>query len=260
MPASKFFYVGMYVPARSRFVKKSIRCERLPDAKEFAKNWYEERVLERRNHKVIEKQSFAAFAEKFQATQQRQISRGELDETMFYNDKLKLDNDLLPYLGEKHIAQVDYNLVDTFIAELHAEKGLSQSSLKKYVVLVCKVLKEAERDGAIDHIPSLPTIKRTENPRPWFSPEQYALLLQTCRDLRDTPPKRSEFDFGELYDFIVFMVHSFLRPSEWKLLQNRHVRTFNDAVGAVRAQLKDEECQGKHRQYHHRGRCRPLSQ
>ena len=228
MPASKFWYVGMYVPARSRFVKKSTRCERLPDAKEFAKVWYEERVLERRNHKVIEKQSFAAFAEKFQTTQQRQISRGELDETMFYNDKLKLDNDLLPYLGEKHIAQVDYNLVDTFIAEAHAEKGLSQSSLKKYVVLVRKVLKEAERDGAIDHIPTLPTIKRTENPRPWFSPEQYALLLQTCRDLRDNPPERSEFDFGELYDFIVFMVHSFLRPSEWKLLQNRHVRTFND--------------------------------
>ena len=105
--------------------------------------------------------------------------------------------------------------MDTFIAELHAEKGLSQSSLKKYVVLVRKVLKEAERDGAIDHIPTLPTIKRTENPRPWFSPEKYALLLQTCRDLRDNPPERSEFDFGELYEFIVIMVHSFLRPSEW---------------------------------------------
>ena len=39
---------------------------------------------------------------------------------------------------------------------------------------------------------------------------------------------RSECDFGELYDFIVFMVHSFLRPSEWKFLQNRHVRNFND--------------------------------
>ena len=49
--------------SRSRFVKKSTRCERLPDAKEFAKNWYEERVLERRNHKVIEKPSFAAFVE-----------------------------------------------------------------------------------------------------------------------------------------------------------------------------------------------------
>jgi hypothetical protein len=33
-------------------------------------------------------------------------------------------------------------------------------------------------------------------------------------------------DFGELYDFIVFMVHSFLRPSEWELLQHKNVRTF----------------------------------
>ena len=92
MPASKFWYVGMYVPARSRFVKKSTRCERLIDAKDFAKDWYEERVLERRNHKVIEEQSFAAFAQRFQTTQRRQISRGELVEEMFYNDKLKLDN------------------------------------------------------------------------------------------------------------------------------------------------------------------------
>ena len=224
MPASKFWYVGMYVPARSRFVKKSTRCERLIDAKDFAKDWYEERVLERRNNKVIEDQSFAAFAQRFQTTQKRQISRGELVEEMLYNDKLKLDNDLLPYLGHIHVSKIDYNLVDTFIAELHAEKGLSQSSLKKYVVLVRKVLKEAERDGTIDHIPTLPTIKRAENPRPWFSPEQYAVLLETCRTLRDNPPEQHNFDWGELYDFIVFMVHSFLRPSEWKLLQNKHIR------------------------------------
>ena len=46
--------------------------------------------------------------------------------------------------------------------------------------------------------------------------------------MRDNPPERTEFDFGELYDFIVFMVHSFLRPSEWKLLQNKHIRVFSD--------------------------------
>jgi hypothetical protein len=99
-----------------------------------------------------------------------------LVEEILYNDKLKLDNDLLPYMGHIHVSKVDYNLVDNFIAEINAEKGLSQSSLKKYVVLVRKVLKEAERDGTIDHIPTLPTIKRTENPRPWFSPEQYVVV------------------------------------------------------------------------------------
>ena len=45
MPASKFWYVGMYVPARGRFVKKSTWCERLVDAEGFTKDWYEERVL-----------------------------------------------------------------------------------------------------------------------------------------------------------------------------------------------------------------------
>jgi hypothetical protein len=228
MRASRFWYVGMYVPARSRFVKKSTRCKRLIDAKDFAKDWCKERVLERINNKVIEEQSFATFVQWSQTTQKRQISRGELVEEMLYNDKLKLDNDLLPYLGHIHVSKIDYNLVDNFIAELHAEKGLSQSSLKKYVVLVRKVLKDAERDGTIDHIPALPAIKRTENPRPWFSPEQYAALLEKCRLLRDNPPERTEFDFGELYDFIVFMVHSFLRPSEWKLLQHKHIRVFND--------------------------------
>ena len=79
---------------------------------------------------------------------------------MLYNDKLKLNNDLLPYMGHIHGSKVDYNLADNFTSEIHSEKGLSQSSLKKYIVLVRKMLKEAERDGTIDCIPTPPTIKR----------------------------------------------------------------------------------------------------
>ena len=149
---------------------------------------------------------------------------------MLYNATLKLDADVLPYLGHIHISKIDYTIVDDFIEHLYEEKQLSQSSLKKYVVLIRKVLREAERNGVIDYIPSLPTIKRTENPRPWFNPEQYAELLSACRDLRDNPPEGAgrTFDFGEMYDFIVFVTHSFLRPSEWKLLQNKYVRFLED--------------------------------
>ena len=31
-----------------------------------------------------------------------------------------------------------------------------------------------------------------------------------------------------MYDFIVFMVHTFLRTSEWKLLQNKHIRRLEE--------------------------------
>ena len=181
MPASKYWYVGMYLPSRGRFVKQSTRCELLTDAKEFAKDWYEDRVVERRTRRDFEETSFKAYSDKLQITQRREIVRGELSEEMLYNDKLKLDNDLLPRLGHVHVRRIDYNLIDSLIADLHSERNLSQSSLKKYVVLVRKVLKEAQRDGTIEHIPALPSVKRTENPRPWFSPEQYAQLLKTCR-------------------------------------------------------------------------------
>ena len=67
MPASKFWYVGMYLKSKGRFVKKSTRCELLNDAKEFAKDWYEDRILERRTYRDVGVQSFRAFSERFRA-------------------------------------------------------------------------------------------------------------------------------------------------------------------------------------------------
>jgi len=246
IPASKYWYVRMYLKGGpSSGVKKSTRCEKLSDAKEFAINWYEERLIEKRRFANIGSNSFATYAKKFQDRQQRQINRGELVEGVFYNDKLYLDKDILPAFGSIHISKIDYNSVDIFIDELRTERNLSVSSLKKFIICIRKVLKEAEKEGVISSVPSLPTIKTGNlNPRPWFSPDEYKRLLDACRDLRDNPPTDLnkfdetiakhypvmffEFDWGEMYDFIIFMIHTFLRPSEWKFLQNRHIQIQTD--------------------------------
>ena len=223
MPASRYWYVRMYMRGRG-LVKKSTQCEKLADAKHFAITWYEDLLLEKRAYQAIGAESFAVFASKLQDTQGRQIKRGELSEDMLDADKMRLDKDLLPHFAGTHISKIDYNAVDAFLDELKDERNLSQSTLKKYVVTMRKVLKEAERDGAINYIPTLPTVKRNDTPRPWFSPKEYHKVLDACRELRDNPPPKYQFDFGELYDFIVFMIHTFLRPSEWKMLQNKHIR------------------------------------
>jgi hypothetical protein len=229
MGASKYWYVRLYIRGGpSSGVKKSTRCENLKDAEEFAITWYEDRLLEKRTSRERGALSFAAYAEKFQDTQNRLIRRGELVSKMSREDALKLTNDVLPRFGEIQITKIDYHAVDAFIDELKVERDLSQSTLKKYVVLIRKVMKEAERDGVLNHIPTLPTVKREENPRPWFTPDEYQRLLDACRDLREDPPGNTEFDWGELYDFIVFMIHSFLRPSEWKFLQNKHIRIIRE--------------------------------
>ena len=223
MPASRYWYVRMYMRGRG-LVKKSTQCEKLADAKHFAITWYEDLLLEKRAYQAIGAESFSVFASKLQDTQARQIKRGELSEDMLDADKMRLDKDLFPHFAGTHISKIDYNAVDAFLDELKDERNLSQSTLKKYVVTIRKVLKEAERDGAINYIPTLPTVKRNDTPRPWFSPKEYQMVLDACRELRDNPPPKYQFDFGELYDFIVFMIHTFLRPSEWKMLQNKHIR------------------------------------
>ena len=223
MPASRYWYVRMYMRGRG-LVKKSTQCEKLADAKHFAITWYEDLLLEKRGYQAIGAESFSVFASKLQDTQARQIKRGELSEDMLDADKMRLDKDLFPHFAGTHISKIDYNAVDAFLDELKDERNLSQSTLKKYVVTIRKVLKEAERDGAINYIPALPTVKRNDTPRPWFSPKEYQKVLDSCRELRDNPPPKYQFDFGELYDFIIFMIHTFLRPSEWKMLQNKHIR------------------------------------
>ena len=231
IPASRFWYVGMYIKGRG-FVRKSTKCEKMHDAKEFAGDWYEDRIVEKKTRHVSKGSSFEYFAEKFQETQKREIRRGTLGEDQHKEDKRKLIADVLPVLGSYSVRKIDYNTVDHFIDDLISDRDLSASSLKKYVVLIRKVLKEAERDQVIVGVPSLPSIKSTQNPRPWFTPDQYKRLLASCRELRENPPTEGagaggtsgeQFDYDELYDFIVFMIHTFLRPSEWKYLQNKHI-------------------------------------
>ena len=99
MPASKNWYVGMYLPSKGRFVKQSTRCEKLSDAKKFAADWHEDRIVEKKTQHASRGMSFATYSEKFQETQGREIRRGNLSQNMFNEDKRKLDKDVLAYLG-----------------------------------------------------------------------------------------------------------------------------------------------------------------
>ena len=61
MPASRYWYVRMYVRGRG-LVKKSTQCEKLADAKHFAITWYEDLLLEKRGYQAIGAESFSVFA------------------------------------------------------------------------------------------------------------------------------------------------------------------------------------------------------
>jgi hypothetical protein len=94
-----------------------------------------------------------------------------------------------------------------------------------------KVLKLARDRGAILSVPDLPRTSRQDNPRPFFrfSPlvakedDEYQKLLATSKQMAAEGVRvRETIVTEELYDMIIFLAHSFLRPIETEFYALKH--------------------------------------
>jgi hypothetical protein len=56
--------------------------------------------------------------------------------------------------------------------------ALKSKTIKNHFILMSKILKHAHKLGYIDRLPVFPTIIAQDNPREWFSDDQYHHLLK----------------------------------------------------------------------------------
>jgi hypothetical protein len=80
-------------------------------------------------------------------------------------------------------------------------------------------------------MPQFPTISIKQKPRGWFSMEEYNKLKDSAEELA-SPLRRAQLGINkgkfaeldqEIRNFILFMVNTFMRPSDVKLLQHKHI-------------------------------------
>ena len=111
------------------------------------------------------------------------------------------------------------------------DNSLKPATINHIASVVAKVLRTANHEGAIDDIPAIPRVKRKDNPRPSFKfdplvskeKDEYKLLLKTAREMADQKVRvRDTVVTDELRDFIIFMTHSFLRPTESEVYALTH--------------------------------------
>lgn len=94
------------------------------------------------------------------------------------------------------------------------------------------VLKTAIRHGWLEHLPDLTPPYRAQGKishRAWFSPEEYKQLYEAARAYAKEP-FRSHFKWSaeQVYDFVLFMANTGLRPDEGFNLQHRDVTIAHD--------------------------------
>jgi integrase len=160
---------------------------------------------------------------------QTKIDRGELSYHTQFNEKNRYKKDIKDFLGTKFITNIKYKELTSFVKHL-TDRNLSGQTIRVYLVFIRKVFKQAMIAGAIASMPLIPTITVKQKARGWFSNEEYEKLKDAAEELAKPGviknlrlrSRYSEID-EEIRNFILFMVNTFVRPGEAKLLQHKHI-------------------------------------
>ena len=258
LQASPFWWVRYYTDGK--ILRRSTKATDKKHALAAAKDFYDEINYRKHAGLVLSASKVTTFEHCAFAAMEMQLARvkrGELTKMVHDNDEWRLKKHVLPFFAKHEVGKIDFFALELFLRKV-SEDNISNSTTIAYLGIVKKVLGYALKKEWIAALPVFPKIKKEDSPRGWFTTREYRRLwsaakrmigkqyeVRSIRNNEDkskdathiTYPKadlkKGEFKLGnpirnitissDLYNLIVFMSNSFVRPTDIKVLKHRHV-------------------------------------
>nr|WP_326528766.1 phage integrase SAM-like domain-containing protein [Rhodoferax sp.] len=269
--ASKFWQVRCWITGRTH--RRSTQTQSLRGAQSFARQFYElllakhyigsndagdlhDKLVSQSSvissaAPVKPKHSFGALAAQMFANEQCRQERGEITIESVQVMRNRLDAHILTRWAKVAPASIDYQALLDFTQFLSA--SLSTITVSQYLLVVRKVLKHAIAIGALDKLPQFPRIKITTNSRGAFTPTEYWMIARAARRLRGVLHPECRSTLRKTYKLrhadqhmppdvawvVVFMVNSFIRPSDLWTLKHKHVEVLRGQNTYLRLTLPE---------------------
>jgi integrase len=177
---------------------------------------------------VPKSRTFETYAERFLEEQEQLVSKGIRSAKLQQQDRYLIFQKqwgLVAFFGRRDIATITTrDIVDYHKwAGRNREDMLSWSTVNNRTSCLRKILRVALNDNLIPAIPTTPKVPKKSTPRPFlqFHPlvdkekDEYKTLLDAAKSLaRDGVQVRGTTVTTDLYDFILFVMHTFVRPTE----------------------------------------------
>lgn len=223
---SQNWYYRFWCRAESKYRRASTRTTDKREAEVIAKEAWRHDGGSASNRAAPE-MTVGYWADSFLAAQQKAVNRGELSPVVQRMDESRLLY-VKAYFKTDAICDVTSAKIDAFRDHLFATKKIAAATARHYLISLKKVLGHALRQGALTVLPALPKYKAAdlESPRSRLSKKDYAKLGNHLRRLAKSDPAQAE-----LYDCVVFLVNTLIRPSELKLLKFHHLRVTKEEEG-----------------------------
>jgi hypothetical protein len=241
--ASPYWYARVRAPGTGKNVVRSTKETSRLEARKVAEELYLSVVGNRGEATVAKQLTFGHFADKLISAERQKGERGELHHRLWATTDFYLRHKKWGILKKfdkvdvRAIGTVDYNRYIEWVRS--RDNTLKPATMNHIASTFSKVLKLARDHGTIESVPDLPRTKRKDNPRPFFrfyplvpkADDEYKKLLDTAKIMAGEGVKvRESVITDELYDLILFLSHSFVRPIETELygLKHKHVTIHED--------------------------------
>lgn len=224
---SKNWYYRFWCRGESKYRRASTRTSDKREAEAIAKLAWRQDGGEASNRAAPE-MTIRYWADAFLEWQEKAVNRGELSAVVQRMDRSRLAC-VSEYFGSQAIGQISSPKVDQFRDHLFAtKKGISPATARHYLISLKKVLAFAHKNEALSAVPVMPKYKASdlESPRCKLDKHEYKVLGDYLRRVA-----KSSKDQAELYDCVIFLVNTLIRPSELKLLKFEHVRVTEEDDG-----------------------------
>ena len=233
--ASPYYRVRVWIPSQRKRVVKTTkatdRVEAISIAEEFLNSLGTRGYL----NEVPHSRTFETFANKLLLSEKARGERGEISKRLWTVTKFYLEHKSWGVL--RRFAKTDIGAIQTkhyhqyLVWVQEQDLSLAPATLNHIASVFNKVMKFALQEGVIETIPATPRTKRNDNPRSFFrfyplvekDEDEYELIKTTAKAMaKEKIRVRETIVTEELYDFILFMVHSFLRPTESEVYTLTH--------------------------------------
>jgi len=272
LQASPFWWVRYYTD--NKILRRSTKETDKKKAFAVAKAFYDEINFKKYAGLALSASKATSFEHCAHAAMEMQlarVTRKELTKMVHDNDEWRLKKHVLPFFRDYDIEKIDYFALELFLRKI-SEDNISKATANAYMGIVKKVMQYALKKELIKALPIFPKIKKEDSPRGWFSTREYRQVWSAAKrmigaeyeiravgngkdDGEDTHHiiypkadlKKGEQKLGkpirnitisyDLYNLIVFMVNSFVRPTDIKVLKHKHVAIINNEYTYLRLSL-----------------------
>lgn len=231
--ASPFWFARIRDPQAKRYVVRSTKETSRIKAREAATELA--RSILGMVKPVPKEFTFTYYATRFVEKGRRLVATGERNANYVRTANGFINSDsygLVKHFGIMDVRQLRTRHWAEFLDGLSKKRpDLSPSTRNMLSATFRNVLKVARDDGVIDDVPDTPRTKQKDNPRAFFrfyplvpkESDVYRKLLEAAREAaKDGVTIRGVPVTDELYDLILFVVHSFVRPTTTELYALRH--------------------------------------